>query len=81
MLHTVVYQMVILESSNGVQNAAARVITGKTKRESISMCLKELHWLPIKYRGPAQINNISVQMSSRGDTTVPTGFTSQATMP
>ena len=33
-----------------VQNAAARVITGKTQRESISMCLKELHWLPIKYR-------------------------------
>ena len=33
-----------------VQNAAARVITGKTQREIISMCLKELHWLPIEYR-------------------------------
>ena len=33
-----------------VQDAAARVITGKTQGESISMCLKELHWLPIKCR-------------------------------
>ena len=33
-----------------VQNAAARVITGRTQGESISMCLKEPHWLPIKYR-------------------------------
>ena len=33
-----------------VQNAAARVVIGNTQGESISMCLKELHWLPIKYR-------------------------------
>ena len=33
-----------------VQNVAARVIIGNTQGESISICLKELHWLSIKYR-------------------------------
>ena len=33
-----------------VQNTAARIVTRKTKRDSISSILKDLHWLPIKQR-------------------------------
>jgi len=33
-----------------VQNTAARIVTRKSKRESISSILKDLHWLPIKQR-------------------------------
>lgn len=33
-----------------IQNAAARMLTGAGKFESISPILQELHWLPIKYR-------------------------------
>ena len=39
-----------LKQLQRVQNAAARVILGVTQRDSIMMCLKELHWLPIKHR-------------------------------
>ena len=37
-----------LKQLQRVQNAAARVIMGNTQGESISMCLKELHWLQHK---------------------------------
>ena len=33
-----------------VQNAAARLLTGTKKRESITPVLASLHWLPVKYR-------------------------------
>ena len=33
-----------------VQNAAARLILGKRRRDSASLALKELHWLPIEAR-------------------------------
>ena len=33
-----------------VQNAAARLITGTRKRDSITPILASLHWLPVKYR-------------------------------
>ena len=33
-----------------VKNLAAKVILGKHKSESSTECLKNLHWLPIKYR-------------------------------
>ena len=33
-----------------VQNFAAKLILNKTKYDSSTACLKELHWLPIKYR-------------------------------
>ena len=33
-----------------VQNAAARLLKKKRKRDSISAILKELHWLPIRHR-------------------------------
>jgi len=33
-----------------VQNMAARIVTGTKRRDHITPILKELHWLPIKYR-------------------------------
>ncbi|XP_061086404.1 uncharacterized protein LOC133121220 [Conger conger] len=33
-----------------VQNAAARLLTGKKKREHITPALTSLHWLPVRYR-------------------------------
>ena len=33
-----------------VQNIAARLILGKTNQDSITECLRELHWLPIRAR-------------------------------
>ena len=39
-----------LKKLQRVQNAAARVIRGNTQGKSINMCLKKVHWLPIKYR-------------------------------
>ena len=33
-----------------VQNMCARLVLRRTKRDSITECLKELHWLPIKQR-------------------------------
>lgn len=33
-----------------VQNAAARVLTGKRKRDHITPVLRHLHWLPVDYR-------------------------------
>lgn len=33
-----------------VQNAAARLLTGKKKREHITPVLASLHWLPINFR-------------------------------
>lgn len=33
-----------------VQNAAARLLSGRKKREHITPVLSSLHWLPVKYR-------------------------------
>ena len=33
-----------------VQNSAARLITGKRKRDSVTSTLRELHWLPVESR-------------------------------
>ena len=33
-----------------VQNMAARIVLHRSKHESASKCLEELHWLPIQYR-------------------------------
>ena len=33
-----------------VQNAAARLLTGKKKRDHITPILASLHWLPVRYR-------------------------------
>ena len=39
-----------LQRLQRIQNAAARVLTFRKKFEHITPVLKELHWLPIKYR-------------------------------
>ena len=39
-----------LKSLQLIQNAAARVLTGTSKRDHISPSLASLHWLPIKSR-------------------------------
>ena len=39
-----------LDRLQRVQNAAARLITGAKRRESITPYLRSLHWLPIKQR-------------------------------
>ena len=39
-----------LQRLQRIQNAAARVITLRKKYEHITPVLKELHWLPVKYR-------------------------------
>ena len=33
-----------------IQNNAARLILKKSKRDHVTPLLKELHWLPVKYR-------------------------------
>uniref|UniRef100_A0A3Q3MWN2 Reverse transcriptase domain-containing protein n=1 Tax=Mastacembelus armatus TaxID=205130 RepID=A0A3Q3MWN2_9TELE len=39
-----------IKSLQLIQNAAARVLTGTSKRDHISPILASLHWLPVKYR-------------------------------
>ena len=39
-----------LQRLQRIQNAAARVLTFRKKFEHITPVLKELHWLPFKYR-------------------------------
>ena len=41
-----------------IQNFAARVAYKKSKREDAYMCLRELHWLPIKYRSTFKLLTI-----------------------
>ena len=40
----------IIKQLQRVQNAAARVVVRKTKRDSISEILHQLHWLPVQQR-------------------------------
>ena len=40
----------IIKPYQTVQNFAARVAYKKSRREDVYMCLKHLHWLPVKYR-------------------------------
>ena len=39
-----------LKKLQRVQNMCARLVLRKNKRDSATACLKELHWLPVKYR-------------------------------
>ena len=41
---------ITLNRMQRVQNMCARLILRRSKRESITQCLKELHWLPIRQR-------------------------------
>ena len=44
------YQIVPLESCQCVQNMCAHLVLRRGKRDSISQCLNQLNWLPIKSR-------------------------------
>ena len=41
---------VIMNQLQRVQNIAAKVVLNKKHRDSATMCLKKLHWLPIRFR-------------------------------
>ena len=41
---------VSIDQLQRVQNIAAKIVLGRSKYESSSKCLEELHWLPIQYR-------------------------------
>ena len=45
-----------------VQNFAARVAYKKSRREDLYMCLKHLHWLPVKYRPMFKLLTITYNM-------------------
>ena len=45
-----------MEPLQRVQNCAARLITRTRKSEHIMPVLRELHWLPVKYRLHFKIN-------------------------
>jgi hypothetical protein len=40
----------LIQKLQRVQNTAARIVLRKSKRDSITTSLKELHWLPVKQR-------------------------------
>ena len=40
----------IIKPCQTVQNFAAKVAYKKSRREDVCVCLKHLHWLPVKYR-------------------------------
>ena len=40
----------VIRKLQGVQNAAARLITGTRKFEHITPILRDLHWLPVHQR-------------------------------
>ena len=42
-----------------VMNAAARLITGKAKRDHVTESLKDLHWLPVKERSEYKVNTLT----------------------
>jgi exonuclease III len=41
---------ILLNKLQIIQNAAARIVTGASKRDHITPILKNLHWLPVKQR-------------------------------
>ena len=45
----------LLQKLQRVQNSAAKLIMLKKKRDHVTPLLKELHWLPIKYRSEFKI--------------------------
>jgi len=40
----------LIHRLQGVQNAAARLVTGTRRRDHISPVLRQLHWLPVRQR-------------------------------
>ena len=45
-----------------IQNAAARLILGKKKRDHITPLLRHLHWLPIKARTEYKVASLAFQL-------------------
>ena len=70
-----------LKKMQRVQNMCARLVLRKNKKDSATACLRELHWLPVKYRiqhkiltlthkcyhniGPAYIQQLIVKHHAR----------------
>ena len=59
----------LIDKLQRVQNAAARLILGCRKHESISPGLVKLHWLPVKYRIDFKIATITYKVLSTNEPT------------
>ena len=57
----------LIDKLQRVQNAAARLILGYKKHESISPGLFKLHWLPVKYRIQCKIVTITFKILSTNE--------------
>ena len=69
-----------IEPLQRVQNTAARLIFNLGKREHVSPCLIQLHWLPVRYRITYKLctlmHNVHIGKSPRylADIVQPTSF-------
>ena len=50
----------LFEQLQRIQNCAARLITGSGKSEHITPLLRELHWIPVKYRLHFKVNTFTL---------------------
>lgn len=48
----------LLDKVQGLQNAAARLVTGKRKYDHITPVLRDLHWLPIRQRIEYKLSSV-----------------------
>ena len=53
---------VLIERLQRIQNCAARLITWSRKSEHITPVLRELHWLPVKYRLRFKVNTLTYKV-------------------
>ena len=53
---------VLIERLQRIQNCAARLITRSRKSEHITPVLRELHWLPVKYRLRFKVNTFTYKV-------------------
>ena len=56
---------VLIERLQRIQNCAARLITRSRKSEHITPVLRELHWLPVKYRLRFKVNTFTYKVLNR----------------
>ena len=54
--------LVLIERLQRIQNYAARLITGSRMSEHITPVLRELHWLPEKYRLRFKVNTFTYKV-------------------
>ena len=52
----------LIERLKRIQNCAARLITRSRKSEHITPVLRELHWLPVKYRLRFKVNTFTYKV-------------------